>query len=353
MAEIAFGLFDHVERTEVPLQELYEGRMKLLEAADAAGFYCYHVAEHQATPLGMAPSPGILLGAVAQRTRRIHLGPLVYLLPLYNPLRLISEIGMLDQMSGGRMEIGVGRGISPYELAYYRVPFYDSREMFEEALSVVAAGLRSPRLTHRGHYYHYSDVPIEVRVKQSPNPPFWYGCATDESVTFAARRNMHMVGNGPIPMLKRLTTLYCEVQARYRDSELNLNPQLPLPRRGAIRHIFVGETDQEAQAIARPAYRAFYDNLMKLWRDNRVVLPQFAEDLERARKIDVVMVGSPSTVRAEVERFFESSGCNYLVLAFAWGNLGNEQARRSLELFASEVMPAFQRGGSALNAAAS
>ncbi|MGH7985083.1 MAG: LLM class flavin-dependent oxidoreductase, partial [Candidatus Binataceae bacterium] len=336
MNDIAFGLFDHVERTDVPLEHLYEGRMKLAEAADAAGFHCYHVAEHQATPLGMAPSPGLLLAAMAQRTRRMHLGPLVYLLPLYNPLRLLNEIGMLDQMSGGRLEIGVGRGISPYELGYYRVPFYDSREMFEEALDVIAAGLRSARLTHHGRYYRYDDVPMEVRAKQTPNPPFWYGCATDESVTFAAKRGMHMVGNGPIPMLKRLTTLYSEIHQRHRESENNLNPQVAAPHRGAIRHIFVGESDNAALEIARPAYRAFYDNLMKLWRDNRVVLPQFAQDLDRARKIDVVMVGSPATIRGEVERFFDGSGCDYLVLAFAWGNLSNEQARRSLELFATE-----------------
>ncbi|MGH8012585.1 MAG: LLM class flavin-dependent oxidoreductase [Candidatus Binataceae bacterium] len=351
MRDIAFGLFDHVERTDVPLEHLYKGRMKLAEAADAAGFHCYHVAEHQATPLGMAPSPGLLLAAMAQRTRRIHLGPLVYLLPLYNPLRLINEIAMLDQMSGGRLEIGVGRGISPYELGYYRVPFYDSRAMFEEALDVITAGLRSACLTHHGHYYRYDDVPMEVRAKQMPNPPFWYGCATEESVTFAATRGMNMVGNGPIPMLKRLTALYSEVQRRHRDSENNLNPQLATPRKGAIRHIFVGESDHEAQEVARPAYRAFYDNLMKLWRDNRVVLPQFAQDLDGARKIDVAIIGSPATVCTEVERFFDGSGCDYLVLAFAWGNLSNAQSLRSLELFAAEVMPSFKPTG-ALNAAA-
>src|SRR5260370_23713051 len=136
-----FGIFDHVERTEVPLEQLYEERLRLLQDADAAGVHGYHVAEHHAAPLGMAPSPGIFLTAVAQRTRRLHIGPLVYLLPLYNPLRLVNEIAMLDQLSGGRFEIGVGRGVSPHELAYYRIPFYESREMFEGALAAVAHGL--------------------------------------------------------------------------------------------------------------------------------------------------------------------------------------------------------------------
>ena len=79
-------------------------RLKIVEAYDRAGFYGYHVAEHHATPLGMAASPGVFLAAVAQRTQALRFGPLVYPLPLYHPLRLIEEICMLDQMSGGRMQ---------------------------------------------------------------------------------------------------------------------------------------------------------------------------------------------------------------------------------------------------------
>ena len=92
MHEITFGIFDHIERRkDEPLSETYAGRLKMLALADAAGFYAYHLAEHHATPLSMAPSPGIFLAAVAQRTQRLHFGPLVYLLPLYNPLRLARK----------------------------------------------------------------------------------------------------------------------------------------------------------------------------------------------------------------------------------------------------------------------
>src|SRR5229473_5391846 len=149
----AFGVFDHVERRGNVIDDLFEGRLKLLEHYDAAGFYGYHVAEHHATPLGMAPSPGVFLAAAAQRTRRIRLGPLVYLLPLYSPLRLTNEICMLDHLSGGRLDLGVGRGVSPFELAYCGVSFMDSREIFEEALAVIVKGLREERLSHRGKHY--------------------------------------------------------------------------------------------------------------------------------------------------------------------------------------------------------
>src|SRR6476661_4148236 len=114
-----FGVFDHLDDSGLPLTRRFEERLRLIEAYDRAGFYGYHLAEHHNTPLGYAPSPGLFLAAVAQRTERLKFGPMVYLLPLYHPLRLIDEICMLDQMSNGRFLYGVGRGISPIEVGFY------------------------------------------------------------------------------------------------------------------------------------------------------------------------------------------------------------------------------------------
>src|ERR1700752_1397976 len=103
----------------------------------------------------MAPSPALFLTAAAQRTRRIHLGPLGYLLPLYHPLRLIEEVCMLDQISSGRLELGVGRGVSPFEVGYYGVDPKSTRAMFHEAMAVLVAGLTSARLTFEGEHYRF------------------------------------------------------------------------------------------------------------------------------------------------------------------------------------------------------
>src|SRR5262245_48903335 len=100
---LEFGVFDHVDRNPArPLADFYEDRLKLIEAYDRAGFYGYHCAEHHSTPLGMSPSPSVYLAAIAQRTKRLNFGPLVYTLALYHPLRLAEEICMLDQTSRGR-----------------------------------------------------------------------------------------------------------------------------------------------------------------------------------------------------------------------------------------------------------
>src|SRR6201991_3433708 len=116
-----FGVFDHLDRNDLSLAEFYEARLKIIESYDRFGFYAFHVAEHHSTPLGLAPSPSVFLSAVAQRTRRLRFGPMVYALPLYHPIRMIEEICMLDQMSGGRLEMGFGRGASPIEQRYFDV----------------------------------------------------------------------------------------------------------------------------------------------------------------------------------------------------------------------------------------
>ena len=135
---VEFAVFDHIDRGGRDLSRLYDDRLELAAAYDRLGFYSYHVAEHHATPLGLAPSPGIFLSSVAQRTKRIRLGPLVYLLPLYDPLRLIWEICMLDHLSGGRLQLGVGRGISLLELTYHGVNLaMHSRALYQETLDVV------------------------------------------------------------------------------------------------------------------------------------------------------------------------------------------------------------------------
>lgn len=105
---LAVGIFDHLDEDGPDIARQYEDRLMLAEACDHLGFYAYHLAEHHCTPHGRGPSPNLFLSSVAQRTRRLRVGPLVMLLALYHPLRAFEEICMLDQLSGGRLELGIG-----------------------------------------------------------------------------------------------------------------------------------------------------------------------------------------------------------------------------------------------------
>src|SRR5881394_3163860 len=132
-----FGIFDQNDHGPYPLTEQYENRLQLIEFYDRAGFRTYHMSEHHSTPLNLTPSPSVFLAAVTQRTRRIRLGALVYVLPTHHPLRLAEEICMLDHLSGGRVEVGIGRGASPHELDYFGVDHDQAQAMYVEAYNVI------------------------------------------------------------------------------------------------------------------------------------------------------------------------------------------------------------------------
>lgn len=341
MTGVAFGIFDWIDRGGRPLHQLYEQRLRLLEAADEAGFFCYHLAEHHATPLGMAPSPALFLAAAAERTRRIRLGPLVYLLPLYNPLRLIEEVCMLDHLSGGRLELGVGRGVSPYELGYFGVDANESRPIFEETLAVLLAGLTSDRLTHQGAHYQFNDVPMELHPLQQPYPPLWYPTHTPESVPVAAARGFNLVGLGPAEMQAANTRAYWDAYQAHRSDPGRLNPHVTEPKVGILRQVFVADTDEEALTAARAAHGDWYHSITKLWHDHNDHSVDGLFAWEPAMQFETIMAGSPERLRRQMTRLLEVSGVNYVICSFAWGSFTPEQSLRSLRLFADEVMPAF------------
>ena len=145
------GLFDHLERSEDrTLATQFDERLEFAAAADEAGFYCLHTAEHHSSRLNMVPEPGVWLAAVARATKQMRLGPLVYLLTLYSPLRLAEEICMLDHLSKGRLEVGVGRGVSPFELNYHKIDHAESREIFFDAYECLKTALTSDEFSTLG-----------------------------------------------------------------------------------------------------------------------------------------------------------------------------------------------------------
>ena len=116
-----FGITDHLDASGIPPAEQFEQRLRLVELYDRLGFDRYMLTEHHGTPLCLVPSPHLFLAAASQRTTRIRLGTLVTLLPLYNPVRVIEEVGMLDLLTRGRLELGIGRGVSPPEIRAYGI----------------------------------------------------------------------------------------------------------------------------------------------------------------------------------------------------------------------------------------
>jgi alkanesulfonate monooxygenase SsuD/methylene tetrahydromethanopterin reductase-like flavin-dependent oxidoreductase (luciferase family) len=337
---IQFGVFDHMDAPgEGPgaLGGFFADRLRLIEAYDRAGFLGYHVAEHHATPLGLSPSPSVWLAAAAQRSARLRLGPLVYTLPLYHPLRLVEEICMLDQISGGRLMLGVGRGISPIELGYWGLDPAAAPAMYREALEVVLAGLAGGPLSYEGQFYQFRDVPIELAPVQRPHPPLWYGIGTPDGVPWAAAHRVNVVSNLPPAPMRAITE-------RYRSEWAALgHPAAELPLIGLVRHVVVADSDAAALELARPAYHRWRTSFLKLWlKHGRMPSPHaiFPPHFDEAEADGRAVAGGPEKVAAYLRKVAATSGITYLLCRFAFGDMPVAAALRSVALFAAEVMPA-------------
>jgi alkanesulfonate monooxygenase SsuD/methylene tetrahydromethanopterin reductase-like flavin-dependent oxidoreductase (luciferase family) len=331
-----FGIFDHLDRSPAPLPDYYEERLAIVELFDRAGFFSYHLAEHHATPLGMAPSPSVFLAAVAQRTKRLRFGPMIYALPLYHPLRMIEEICMLDQMSGGRLDVGFGRGASPIELDLYGTDPAASREIYDEALAIVMQGLTGPSVSFKGKHFNFDNVPMELAPFQKPHPPLWYGVHANDSAARSAKQGLNVISLDGVAATRGFSESY---RAAWKET----GRAGPMPKFGLGRMLVVADTDAEALRLAERAYpvwNASFNHLFKVY--NRMPHhprpPQFSAIMTDGRGL----CGSPGTVTEVIRKQMADSGSDYFVGQFAFGDLTLAETRRSIELFAGEVMPALR-----------
>src|SRR6266571_1807056 len=205
---LRFGIFDHLDDNGMPRSQQFEERLTLIELLEAEGFHAYHLAEHHSTPLGCAPAPSVFLAAAAQRTRRIRLGPLVYLLPLHHPLRLLEEICMLDHLSGGRLQLGVGRGGALLEHQRYGIEPASAQAVYHEAFEVLMRALATDVLDFDGRFYHFKDYLVQTRPLQQPHPPIWYGIPGPDAVPWAASRGVNVVSLGPAARAQAVSSRY-------------------------------------------------------------------------------------------------------------------------------------------------
>jgi alkanesulfonate monooxygenase SsuD/methylene tetrahydromethanopterin reductase-like flavin-dependent oxidoreductase (luciferase family) len=341
---LEFGIFDWIEWDKSPANEIFEQRLKMLEYADANDFFCYHLAEHHITPLSISPSPAVFLSAAFQRTSRLRLGPLVYLLPFYNPIRLLHEISMLDNLSNGRLELGVGRGIVPMEAETFGLDPADLWDRFNEEMSILLTGFTSDVLNHRGKHYNYSDIELWLHPQQKPYPPLWYASNNIETVPWMAQHSFntcHVFSDNAAT--KEHYDLYKRVWNAERMPD-GLNSHVAAPKLGLVRHVYVAPTDEQAVEEAKPAFGAWFHNINYLWEKNGYDFLNFIRDFDDLESRDIVIAGSPSTVRERVQQAIDETGVNYFCPIFAWGDLTPEQVMRCMELFVDDVMPNLRPG---------
>lgn len=335
-----FGIFDWVEHSgRLSPAEVFEHKLELAAAADRAGFHAYLVAEHQGTPLSLDASPSVLLAAMSQRTRALRLGALTFCLPWYDPYRFYNEVCMLDQLSRGRLELGVGRGVSPIESLIFGLPDIEaSRERYRETLEIFFAACQSARLDYRGKQFEYAGVELYNKPLQKPYPPLWFPSSNRDSIEFTARHGYHTAIISSHAVAAERFAQYRELWARHRGDAGRHNAHVASPFLARIQHLVIGDDERQAIEAGVEAYETWKSHMHHLTRKHGrpdvLPLDPFAE-----HSVQRLIAGTPASVLEPLKAAIRESTMNYLLCVFSFGSLPPQTALRSLELFAAEVRP--------------
>lgn len=304
--------------------------------AEELGFDGITVTEHHA-PLMTCPSPHLLLAAAAVKTTRIRLGTAVTVLPLYSPLRVAEEAGMLDLLSGGRFELGLGRGV-PGEAQIAAGRNLDDDDLgraWREGLEVVRLALTERDFTHDGEFYPVQrPTTIATRPLQDPLP-VWLGGASQDTMRLAARHGWNIMRNfGPNAGHRDALEDYIKVSAEHGYARSGVNLMLE-------RFVAIGETEDEAERNLDRMARAFRHFLSLYIAGGRRAVPATDSEFhvegitDRKSRPVIAVSGTPGQVIAALQQVIDETGARRLLVE----TFSREEAR----LFAREVIPVLKK----------
>lgn len=302
-----FGIwhdFRNPPRWHRPYDRLYAENLEQVAWAEELGFESVWVSEHHVTDEGYLPSVFPMLAAIAERTRSMRLGTAILLGPFQHPIRFAEDVAVLDQLSGGRLEIGLGVGYREREFDLLDVPIAERAPRTEQLVEIARRV--------------WADGTVTPPPLQQPEPPFWIGGATPASARRAARLGCNYMPDAYVA--NEVLELYRELA----HGEVAINPS-----------VYVGDWDDVAEHFL------YQYNRYREWGGGETL--ESADELPRDRYI----VGSPDDVAAGVRALVERTRCDRL---FFWARppgLGIELANASLERFAKEVIPRVAAAASA------
>lgn len=326
-----FRVADHYpERPGREVRRVYDEILEEAAVADALGFDSFWLAEHHFLPYGVVPQPAVMLAALAQRTRRIRLGSAVAVLPLSEPLRLAEEYAMVDILSGGRLELGVGSGYLGHEFAGFGVPHDERRERFDESLAVVRRALAGERFSFEGTYVRVRDVALNVRPLQQPTPPLWIAGLRREAVPFIAAQ-----GTGLLLIPYARTEQWDEIPASAAAYHTARRAAGFPPATGALAcgiHVHCGADKEDALRTASGPLSRYVES--RLFARNRT--------LDLLRDQDLVAFGDAEEL-VRIFRRYEAAGVTHILSLTSFGDFPHDEVLRSLERMARDVLPHFHQ----------
>src|ERR1700756_4226198 len=233
--------------------EMFRRQLEEVELAERIGIDQIWFFEHHLQPTAPVPSPNLLIAAATPATQRIRFGSMVNILPFRHPLLVAEEAAVLDNLTEGRLDMGLGRGLRPPEFEAFGVDQQCSREMFLESFDLIRRVWADENFVHRGKYWTVQkDAPLSPPLGRRPHPPFLVSAQSKESLSWAAQHDIPFAQiDSMIDQAKRDQALYREVQTTYGH--------VPVPRLYLMREIYVADSDARARAEAHPYLLQYWE----------------------------------------------------------------------------------------------
>lgn len=348
--EFGIQFFPDIGPKVKPADRYFAESLALCGLCDELGYSHIRTVEHYFEDYGgYSPNPIVFLTAAAMRSRKARLVTGAVLPVFNNPLKLAGEIGMLDAISGGRLEVGFARAFLPHEFSRFGVSPDESRARFAEGLEQVRILLEGEKVSHAGKFHSFRDVTSLPRPTQTPRPPFWVAAlGTPQSFIEAGQAGYWVMA---IPLaggkMKELLGLY-------RDAWKAAGH----PGRGKVMlafHMYCAPTKAEAVAVAREPLNRYLKSLVdaaSAWMEglsskdypgyDKIIAGLRAETFESQVEKGAAWVGSPDEIASQIEAYIELTGgfeCASLQVNF--NTISQQEAERSMRLFAEKVIPRF------------
>ena len=345
-----FGIFYVLEAPDGDYKKGYDEMMGQIEYAEELGFDAVWLAEHHSSAYGSIPSPQVALAAIAERTKKIKIGSLISVLPLGNPIRIAEDYAMVDILSNGRLQFGVGRGYQPGEFEMLGVDMKDTRGRFKEELEIIKGLWTNDSFSYDGKYYQLDEVSIKPRPIQSP-PPIYVASISPETFDLVADMGLNIAAT---PTLSTLDELKIQLQdARKILIQKGMKPEdinFPINLQ-----VHVAENAEVAYERTGKYFEWYFDFVPKLVPGGKgekaeksyesyeeVVKNMSNVTFNQAREAGTIHVDGSQALIAEIEDMQEKFGLKHLSTWHRVGGMSDKLVRESMERMAKDVIPYFK-----------
>jgi len=322
---------------------VYRRGVEITQAAEDLGFRNMWLAEHHFSTYGLLSRPLTYALHLANKTRHIRVGTAVIVVPLHHPLTIAEEIATVDLLSGGRLDVGLGRGYQRYEFERFGCDLGESRQRWEEAVDIILLALAGKTFTYDGKYFKIAETTVFPQPAQKPRPPIWVTAQSPDSITTTVRRGFNLLTGGYGVSLDRLREFRAAFEARLAEYP----PAQPI-RVGVQRPVYVADSDAEARAVAEQAKwnmrvtLSLRNNYERVENGRAMPVP-FANEPSTDNFLEMFsVIGTPDTCIRQIRRVQEVMPIDHFNCSFSFGDLKQDQILKSMRSFARDVMPAFR-----------